>query len=605
MIELLYLALYVLAAYGTGSFALQAVKIRFRNAGEEAVFSQAAGLVMFALATFALGLMGLLYDALFRILAILLVAAFFRRIKAYLLWLLQSIHWKFRFDNLLTAVIAAFILLNIIAALAPVHSSDAIAHHVALPKIYAEQHRITSIPDIIPSNYPMAVNMLFLDGYLLAGGILSELIAAYIGILSALAIYYFCARYFSRRTGIIAAAIFYTLPIFSLYNVRGFVDIGTGLFAFLAIYAFFMWNETKERQIVLLSAVFAGFAASTKTSAVVVPAVAGGLFACSYLRRKRISMDLALFGAVALAIMLPWIIRAYASTGNPVYPLLYSVFGGTHLNPVLAQFWIDTLSTAGFGKSAPDFLALPWNVTMHSSAFKESTGIGPAFLAYIPVLLLMKGVDRKIFVVLLTAAAFIITWFLTAQLLRYIFVVFALLAIVSGYALSGMLKEKWLKAAGIVSFAAILLIHAGMWAGTNSDEVGAAIGLQSEDEFLRQKVSNYEILKFANENLDNAKICLYGDIRGYYSKHEYVGCHPAWQGYVDFSSINNSGQLLGRFEEIGITHLLVDNTVYAHKNITTRTYLVDRGNAIVDDLAQNQTLIYENEKGKLYELDYD
>jgi len=609
MIELIYLAAFVLAAYGTGSFFLNLVKIKFRSFGEEAVFAQAVGLVIFSYATFVIGLSGLLHSIYFRILLVLLLLVFFRRVKRlgqYLWHNVRHQNYGLKLDTALVLLIIVFALLNLAAALAPVHSSDAIAHHIAVPKIYAEQHRITNIPDIIPSNYPLAANMLFLDGYLLQSGELSELIAVYIGLLLALALYFFCARYFTKRTGLIAAAVFYTLPIFSLYNVRGFVDISTGLFAFLALYAFFIWHSTGKKSMIVVSAVMAGVAASTKTSAVLTPVIIGLFFAYDYwiIKRKRGFNGLALFVVVAVATMLPWIVRAWLNTGNPFYPVFYNVFGGEYMNALLAQYWTETLARVGLGTNIIDLVLLPWNATMHSTAFRELLGIGPVFLAFVPILILMRNVDKKIKVLLVMALAFILPWFFTAQILRYIFVVFAVLSVVSAYVINRMLNKN-LAIIAATSFVVVLGINTALWAGANGDEVAVVAGLQPREEFLSQKVANYNLLQHANENLEDAKICLYGDIRGYYSQHPYVGCHPAWQGYIDYAGIDSS-TLLERYEEIGITHLLVENSMFTDvKGISSRDDLVEQGNKAVQELVEgNAKLIYENAQGKLYEIIY-
>lgn len=606
MIELLYLAAYASAAYCTGNFFLSAAKARFRSFGEEAVFSQALGLIIFSYATFALGLLGLLHSGYFRIMLALLLLLFFKRIKKAALYLWQSIRqrsYKLKFDNALVMLIASLAALNLFAALAPVHSSDAIAHHIALPKIYAEQHRITSIPDIIPSNYPLAVNMLFLDGYLIESGELSELIAAYIGLLLALAIYFFCARYFTKRTGLAAAAIFYTLPIFSLYNIRGFVDIATGLYSFLAIYAFFIWHE-REGGWLALSAAAAGFAAATKTSAIIVPTMIGIFLAYDYaFIKKRITLGIVAYGTVAAAMVMPWLIRAFVNTGNPFYPLFYNIFGGAYINAVVSQYWVDALRGIGFGTGVFELIKLPWNVTMHSTAFRETLGTGPVFLAFIPALLLIKKADAKIKALLLMAAAFTLAWFFTAQVLRYIFVVYAMLAVVTGYVINRMLKERQLRAAAAAGFAIIMVVNLAIWAGANSDELKAAAGLQSRENFLQQKVSNYNLLRYANENLEGARICLYGDIRGYYSDNEYVGCHPAWQGYIDFSRIDSGEALLGRLKELRVTHILVQDFMFTQqKDFESWNVLVGNGNAAVMELTANATLIYEDREGKLYKI---
>jgi len=616
MTEIIYLVVYALAAYGLGSFSLQSIK--FRSLGEEAFFAQAFGLIFFAFVTFFIGMIGLLSSLLFKMGFALLLLVFFSRIKKYVLYLWSFKNSKYRtnFESVLVVVLIVFVIMNFIAALAPVHSSDAISYHIALPKIWAEQGAITGIPHMVMSNYPIGLNMLFLDGFLLNGGILSELIAFYIGLLFMLGIYFFGARYFSKRIGLLGAVIFYTMPIFSVFNIRGFVDISTGLFAFLALYLFFMWQESPRIKYVALSAISVGFAASIKTSAMLLPLVIGALFAYYSLFVKRnikaTFTNSLIFGIVAVLIMAPWTIRTFIQTGSPVYPVYNNIFGGEFFSEVLARYWIE-IHTVGMGNGILDLILLPWNLTMHSPAFGEVVGVGPLFLATIPVILLMSKVDFKVKLLFLAAILFVLQWFFTSQNIRYIFMVYAILAVLSAYAISWMMSNKSLRSVGVLSFGAVIFFNAAVWAGANLDEVKVVAGLDDEENFLKLKVSNYGLLSYANQNLDDANICLYGEIRGYYSDNEYVICHPAYQGYIDFAIIDNGPVLLSRFKEIGVTHLLVEESlqqwreIYDERNIEAGITLINNGGRAVKDLIESGAakLIYENEEGQLYELVYE
>jgi len=615
MVNLLYLAVFVVTAYGLGNYLLDLARFKFKSFGEQAIFAQALGMIIFSYATLILGLIGILHGNFFRIIVVILLLLFYGRIKRFILYLwhvvVHSSLFSFKFDKLLFLLLIILVILNLTAALAPVHASDAVSYHIAVPKLYAEAGKIYDIPYNIPSNYPLGIDMLFLDGYLLNSGELGELIAVYIGILLAAAIYFFSLRYFSKRVALLAAVIFYTIPLFSVFNIRAFVDIATGLYTFLGVYAFFMWRKNENKKILLLGAVMAGFAMTTKTSAILAPGILGLFFLYeSVLVKKRLSAvkDLILYGAVAVAVSVPYNIRALVNTGNPVYPLFYEVFKGEYINPVLAQYWVEILNKVGFGATLADLVLLPWNVTMHSEAFGELVGIGSMFLVFVPLLFIMKNVDKKITLLLVMTVAFLLPWFFTAQILRYIFVVYAMLSIVVAYTVSRMLKEKSLRLIVVIGFSIILLTNLLIWVGANVDEVNVALGVGSEEEFLREKITNHEIIEYANENLDGARICLYGEMRGYYSENDYVWCHPAYQGYVDFSTINNKEQLIGRFSEIGVTHILVENSMqawrglYYERNIGSGIILLNNGDKAVSELIADSILLYENENGALYEL---
>ncbi len=618
MIELLYLAAFALAAYGTGNFLLKLLKIKADNFGEEAVLSQVAGLVFFSYATLTAGLLGLLNGKAFTAILLLLLLVFAKRIKAFAAGianeLRQSLKFRLRLSWLLYLTIALFAVLNSFAALAPPHSSDAIAYHLAIPKMFAENGRIFEIPYMVTSNYPLATEMLFLDGYLLKGGILSEMISAYTALLLAVAIFVFTKKHFGRNTALLASAIFYTLPIVSVFNIRGFVDISTGLYAMAALIALFKWNETHDIRLLVLTGILAGTAASTKLSAYSVVAVM--FFAVAYSsRREKVTKavkNVAAYSIAAAAMVIPWMAKAYAYTGNPVYPLFSNFFGGKYLTEGILTVWVkESLAFMGTGTGFLDLMKLPWNMTMQAPLFGELLGIGPAFLAFIPALLLMKKVDGKIKGMLSMAAALLIVWFYTAQSLRYIFFVYAMLAIVSAYSISRLLSEKGIGKLAGAAVALAILVNLALWAGANNDEIRVAAGLTDKEAYLSQQVENYQLLKYANENLDGAKICIYGSIRGYYSDNDYVWCNPQYQAYIDFYTIKTSGELLARMNETGITHIIAEDSIdywkryYEENNLPVSAAVMENAERLMAEVTKNNArLIFEDDSGRIYDVIY-
>ncbi len=618
MIELLYLAAFALAAYGTGNFLLRLLKIKFESFGEDAVLSQATGLVVFSYATLAAGLLGMLDSKAFTIVLLLLLLVFIRKIKKFAAGLAgelrQNLRFKLRLGWLLYFVIAALAVLNIFAALAPPHSSDAVAYHLAIPKIFAEHGRIVEIPYMVTSNYPLATEMLFLDGYLLKGGVLSEMIAAYIALLLTAAIFVFSNKHFGRKTALLASATFYTLPIVSVFNIRGFVDISTGLYAMAALIALFKWNEKRDTKLLALTGMLAGTAAATKMSAYPIPAVLFITVVCLSMKERlaKAAKNIVAYSAAAAAMMLPWMAKAYAYTGNPVYPLFYNVFGGKYLTEGLLTAWVkESLAFTGTGTGIIDLVKLSWNMTMHSPLFGELLGIGPVFLAFIPALFLMKKTDGKIKAMLAMAAALLVVWFHTAQSPRYIFFVYAILAIVSAYSISRLLSENGIGKIAGAAVAITIIINLALWAGANNDEVKAAAGLTDRESYLNQQMKNYQLLKYANENLEGAKICIYGSIRGYYSDNDYVWCNPPYQAYIDFYTIKTSGELLARMKEVGITHIIAEDSIhywkryYEKNNLPVSTAVMENAEKLMGEIMRNNAiLLFENDEGKIYEVIY-
>lgn len=620
MIEIIYLAAFVLAMFSLGTILLKIFRADFLSYWEKAVFAQAVALFALIYITFALGMAGFLYSRLFTFMFLLLLLLNVKKIISLLSLSVKSLKrvpFRLSIDNFVALVIFGFLVFNFIASLAPPHSSDALSYHLAIPKIYAENHAIVEIPFILPSNYPHATEMIFLSGYLLKGGVLSEMIAFYMAALLVAAIYLFCRRHFSRRTALIAAALFYTAPIISVFSIRGFVDISTALFGFFAIYAFFLWHEKGRMSMLVFSALMAGTAMSTKLSAApIFIALFGAVAYESFFLRKSLVFgikSLAAYGISAFSVLVPWLAKAYAYTGNPVYPFAYKIFGGAYLSESLLHFWFqESLKFVGFGTGLKELILLPWNLTMHSPAFHEQLGFGPVFLAAIPLIFFTGKVDRRIKSLILIVAAVLLMWFFTAQQPRYTLISLAILSVIAAYVIAKMCDNIKTRNLAALLLLATLLINAGLLVGANNDEVRVAVGLTQKEEYLAAKVSNYGLLKYANENLPgNAKLCLYGESEGFYSERDYIWCHPTHQGYIDFYTISSEGQLVSRLKEIGITHLLMENSIndwkklYAENNLTTAVKAMDNAAVLFDKVIKDYgVLVFENGKGRLYELVY-
>ncbi len=626
MTELFFFLMFIAAVYGIGSFLLKFFKLESKSFWEEFAFANALGLLLAVYVTLLLGVLGILDRALFISMAAASVVIFRNRIISFAAAVAKAsksqFTGRFNFSKLLLLILVAFAILNLVASTAPVASSDALAYHVALPKLYVSGGSISFYPSIIPSAYPSAADMLFLYGFILDGGVLSGLVSFYIVLLLAISIYAFGRRFFSMQAALLASVVFYTLPLVSVYNTRAFVDISTALFAFLSFYALFLWHSHRKSSLLVLSALMAGLSASTKISGILAVAVIALAVIYSSLLLKNISLrnkiiaavkSSFVFSVVSAFVVVPWYVRSFLYTGNPVYPLLFSVFGGINLHPGIVFFWFrESLQDVGLGTSVFSFLLLPWNMTMHPSAFGDLLGIGPVFLAVIPLLLLLGKADRKIIAILAMALLFLAGWFITGQNLRYVIVIFALFAVVSACVLSQLLRHNALKYVAAAVIAATLLFNSAALLGTNYDKIPVALNLVSRDSYLSGHSPTYGLFQFANENLPaGSRLCLYGESRGYYSDNNYIWCNPSLQSYVDFYRMNSSQQLAHRLKELNITHVVYDRTAesdvayYAGRNLPHAAGVFMNGNRIMHEfLSERATLLFSNDNGAVYRLTY-
>lgn len=601
---MIFFFIFILCSIGIGSALLTLLKIKLQS-DEHLFISSTIGLAVLSLATLSLGLIGLnpLFFKVLFIITLLVTLPYWYKSIAFLRHVRTPL---FSLKTFLVLFIAGLALANFIAASAPPSSSDAISYHLAMPKLFISHGSITSLPSIIPSYYPLGTEMLYLDALLLDGGVLAELIAAYIALLTAGNVY-LVGRRWSELTGILAAAIFYSLPLVSVYNVRGFVDISAALYATAGTLLLLDWLEHKRYAFLFVAGFLFGASAVTKISAYPIPLIMG----IALLHRATLQTLLKralLYSSGVLIVITPWIARTTLLTHNPVYPLFYSLFGGPYVSERLAQFWVEeSLAFVGFGTSITALFMLPWNVTMYPTAFNEAVSVGPLLLMAVPLVIFIN--DKKILALLAASALLFIVWFYTAQSLRYIFFGWALLSIIASYALTHLTQRTKIVALALTG--AVLMIHVAIWAGANYDEVFVATGVTDKETFLSEHVTNYDLLMFTN-TLPSARLCLFGEIRGYYSEHDYIWCNPAFQGYVNFFELTTSQELHDTLKHANVTHVVWDGSIEgAHiyheaQGLPLATQAFVNAQTLMSEfLNEHGTLIYESERGRVYEVTYD
>ena len=112
----------------------------------------------------------------------------------------------------------------------------------------------------------------------------------------------------------------------------------------LATLAIAQWvvdeDAPSSRRRGLLAGLFGGAAAAVKYTGVVYVALPlGGLFLVRAVRRRLGWGEVAATLAGGVLVFGPWLLKNTLETGNPVYPLAYSVFGGIDLDAEWALRW--------------------------------------------------------------------------------------------------------------------------------------------------------------------------------------------------------------------------------------------------------------------------
>jgi hypothetical protein len=243
---------------------------------------------------------------------------------------------------------------------------DVLEYHLAVPKEFFDAGRIFFMPNNVYSNMPSNSEMLSLFMMHLRGDAIEAAMMAQLAnvVLAGLfvAASWWAARLYSRRAGIVAGVLAATTPWIAYLAGIAFVEVGMLAMGMLSLGAMLraMGDGSKRAEDcsplkdptpdgkasergrgstelvpvahpirwAIAAGLLAGLACGYKYTAVPLVALPIGLlalFASTSLRQRLLL--LATFIIAAAVTFSPWLVRNVINTGNPVFPLAYSVFG--------------------------------------------------------------------------------------------------------------------------------------------------------------------------------------------------------------------------------------------------------------------------------------
>ena len=113
---------------------------------------------------------------------------------------------------------------------------DALAYHLADPKLFLLQHRIPNLPTEHHSNFPFTMEMLFTVGLLYNGYALANLFHLLMAALTLIGMIGFCSRTLHPVVGWLSAVIFFTTPMVLWETSVAYIDVGLACFATLSAF---------------------------------------------------------------------------------------------------------------------------------------------------------------------------------------------------------------------------------------------------------------------------------------------------------------------------------------------------------------------------------
>lgn len=578
-----FLLLILIVSLGIGRCLLRSVRSIDHNisAVEQGVFCTSLGLVVISYTVLALGSLGILYRWIFHVSFLVIIVFSRRELKTYLacLWgeVVKSfgeMHRRFTF-GILSGLLLFHLIFNFVACLAPPTEIDALIHHLAVPKVYAARHGFEDMPSHIHSYLPYSVQMLFTLGLLLHSDVLAVLLHYSMGLLLVLSIFTLCRRWLNAEAGLLVVVIFYTLPMVTNIATTPHVDFGLVLFSFLSLYAFLMWEQDKnisDKPWLVLSGIFAGAAIGVKF----IAAFNLALLSAFVLFRKgradgwrvaHLARPVFWLWGTATLVASPWYIKTWILTGNPFFPVAYSIFGGKYWNATVDAILSHSTTSDVFrlGRGLLDYVFSPWRITMDGALINAgANGYGPIFLTFLPFLFIGKTLHRRVVRYgLIYATGFYTFLFFSYQYGRWFLSFMPWLSIAIACVIWELISfGKLFRYVTAVAVSAILSFHLGINIIYNKKFLPVVLGLENRDEFLRRNTWYYQAYEFINHHLPpNSKVLLWTWYVPYYLDRDYVIGLPTRQAFINYERFTTVSELLDRLKGLGITHILWDKSI--------------------------------------------
>lgn len=255
-------------------------------------------------------------------------------------------------------IIAPFLWTMLLGAMLPSVDFDVKEYHFGGPKEYYQAGEIRMLPHDVYTSFPFLTEMLTLTGMVLYGdwywgAIAGKTILFGFAPLTAWLVKILVQKWFGRTAGWLAAIVHLSIPWTYRISIIAYTEGGLSLYVAAtalaaAIAAVQLSKKKTAYPCVLVCGFLAGSAAACKYPGLISVTIPVALFLlAAYIRAvqiglrssRQLGMAAGVFVLGTLISFGPWLAKNLVETGNPVYPLLYSVFGGTDWDATMDAKW--------------------------------------------------------------------------------------------------------------------------------------------------------------------------------------------------------------------------------------------------------------------------
>lgn len=413
---------------------------------------------------------------------------------------------------LVGVTIALFLLAMVLGAMLPSTDFDVKEYHLQGPKEHFQNGHISLLAHNVYTSFPFLTEMLSLLGMIVtgewfAGALTGKLVLMSFAPATAAAVFAIARRFFDSRVAWAALLVHLSTPWTYRISIIAYAEGGLTfyLFATLAALLITLGSTGKpfRKRDILLTGLLAGSAMACKYPGVLSVVMPLGIVLLwsvwrtnvetltSSQRIRRVLAVGIVYSVGVLTAVGPWLIKNAVETGNPVYPLLNSVFDGSDWTQTLEANW---KAAHGPPHHKPADLAEKcFDVTF------KSDWLSPLMFALAPLTLLVAKQRRLIGSLwLYVAFLFLSWWVLTHRIDRFWIPLIPIVSLLAGIGVWWSSAKVWRYAAGF-SVAACVIFNLGfitttncgmnLWLGDYDDVRPVAVEVTAEPIFYLNQMN--------------------------------------------------------------------------------------------------------------------
>ena len=483
-----------------------------------------------------------------------------------------------------------FVTAMALGAMLPSIDFDVKEYHLQGPKEWFMNGAIEMLPHNVYTSFPFLTEMFHLLGMELSsdwylGALAGKLVLMMFAPLTALAVFAAADRLFDRKAAWAAMLIHLSTPWTYRISIIAYAEGGLTFFLMATTLAVIIRvqsqtsdspsPETQESKpnagrLTLLIGLLSGSAMACKYPgllSVVFPA-ALVLLLLEWKSQsdtplvKRATKMLVVFGVGCGIAVGPWLLKNLCETGNPVYPLLNSVFHGIDWTPTLEANWKHAHGPSHYQPF--DLLVKFYDVTL------KSDWLSPLMFSLAPLAFLTSRNRRFIFGLWLYVGFLFLSWWtLTHRLDRFWIPLIPIVAVLGGAGVWWTTHNLWRYAAG--AFVALcVLFNLGFITSVNcglNTWLGDLTEVRDESEFTSEPVAYLNRMRLPTD----AKVLFVGEAQVFDARvplvyntvfdisifEQWCSANEAGVPVAD-QRMKSTEEIRARLKSEGITHILVN-----------------------------------------------